>query len=161
VKPIQFLVLALPLLLCACTDSPKARMIGGAAPDFTVKDSDKTVSLHDYKGKVVVLNFWTTWCAPCIEEMPSLAQLQRKMGPNVVVLAVSTDKSDSEYHQFLLRHKIDFLTVRDESAETASLYGTTGQPETFIIDKNFRIRRKLIGPQHWDNNEFVDYINKL
>ena len=52
------------------------------AKDFTVKDSDKTVSLHDYKGKIIVLNFWTTWCAPCIEEMPSLAEFQRKLGPN-------------------------------------------------------------------------------
>jgi cytochrome c biogenesis protein CcmG, thiol:disulfide interchange protein DsbE len=135
-------------------------MVGSPAPDFTVKDSDRTVSLHDFKGKVVVLNFWTTWCLPCIEEMPALAQLQRRL-PNAVVLAVSTDKSDSEYHQFLVRHKIDFLTVRDESADTAALYGTTGQPETFIIDRNFNIRRKLIGPQHWDSREFVDYINKL
>jgi cytochrome c biogenesis protein CcmG, thiol:disulfide interchange protein DsbE len=157
----QLILLALPLLLCACTDSPTARMVGSAAPDFTVKDSDKTLSLHDFKGKVVVLNFWTTWCAPCIEEMPSLAQLQRKMGPDVVVLAVSTDKSDSEYHQFLVRHRIDFLTIRDESADSAAMYGTTGQPETFIIDRNFKIRRKLVGAQHWDSNEFVDYINKL
>lgn len=148
-------------MLCACTDSPTTRIVGGAAPDFTVQDSDKTVSLHDYKGKVIVLNFWTTWCAPCIEEMPSLAQLQRRLGPNAVVLAVSTDKSDADYHQFLVRHKIDFLTVRDEAANSSALYGTTGQPETFIIDKNFNVRRKLVGAQHWDSNEFVDYIGKL
>jgi peroxiredoxin len=161
VKTLRLLLLALPFLFTACTDSPKTRMVGSAAPDFTVKDSDKTVSLHDYKGKIVVLNFWTTWCAPCIEEMPSLAQLQHKLGPNAVVLAVSTDKSDTDYHRFLVQHKIDFLTVRDESADSAALYGTTGQPETFIIDKNFRVRRKLVGPQHWESSEFVDYINKL
>lgn len=136
-------------------------MVGSAAPDFTVKDSDRTVSLHDFKGKVIVLNFWTTWCLPCIEEMPALAQFQRKLGSNAVVLAVSTDKSDADYHQFLVRHKIDFLTVRDEAADSAALYGTTGQPETFIIDRNFNIRRKLVGPQHWDSSEFVDYVNKL
>ena len=136
-------------------------MVGSPAPDFTVKDSDRTVSLHDFKGKVVVLNFWTTWCAPCIEEMPSLAQLQHKLGPNAVVLAVSTDKSDADYHKFLVQHKIDFLTVRDDAANSSQLYGTTGQPETFIIDRNFNIRRKLVGPQHWDSSEFLDYINKL
>jgi cytochrome c biogenesis protein CcmG, thiol:disulfide interchange protein DsbE len=136
-------------------------MVGSPAPDFTVKDSDKTVSLHDFKGKIIILNFWTTWCAPCIEEMPSLAEFQRKLGPNAVVLAVSTDKSDEAYHEFLLRHKIDFLTVRDDAASTASLYGTTGQPETFIIDRNFHVRRKLTGPQHWDTSEFLDYISKL
>ncbi len=160
-KPLRLCLLALPLLLCACTDSPGNGLLGNPAKDFTVKDSDKTVSLHDFKGKVIVLNFWTTWCAPCIEEMPSLAQFQRKLGPNAVVLAVSTDKSDAAYHEFLLRHKIDFLTVRDEAADTAALYGTTGQPETFIIDRNFKVRRKLIGPQHWESSEFVDYINKL
>lgn len=160
-KPLRLIVLTLPFLFTACTDSPKTRMVGSAAPDFTVKDSDRTVSLHDFKGKVVVLNFWTTWCAPCIEEMPSLAQLQHKLGPNAVVLAVSTDKSDADYHKFLVQHKIDFLTVRDDAANSSQLYGTTGQPETFIIDRNFNIRRKLVGPQHWDSNEFLDYINKL
>jgi len=161
VKRLRLFLLALPLLLCACTDSPNPGLVGSPAKDFTVKDSDKTVSLHDFKGKIIVLNFWTTWCAPCIEEMPSLAQFQRKLGPNAVVLAVSTDKSDAAYHEFLLRHKIDFLTVRDESAESAALYRTTGQPETFIIDRNFNVRRKLSGPQHWESSEFVDYVNKL
>jgi cytochrome c biogenesis protein CcmG, thiol:disulfide interchange protein DsbE len=161
VKLLRLILLVVPLLFAACTDSPKTRMVGSPAPDFTVKDSDRTVSLHDFKGKVVVLNFWTTWCAPCIEEMPSLAELQHKLGPNAVVLAVSTDKSDAEYHKFLVQHKIDFLTVRDDAASSSALYGTTGQPETFIIDRNFNIRRKLVGAQHWDSSEFVDYINKL
>ncbi|HEX4604025.1 MAG TPA: TlpA disulfide reductase family protein, partial [Candidatus Angelobacter sp.] len=69
-----------------CNDQPKLRMIGSTAPDFTVKDSDRTVSLHDYRGKIVVLNFWSAHCAPCIAEMPSLVQLQKRMGDKITVV---------------------------------------------------------------------------
>src|SRR5690242_21721774 len=109
-------------------------MIGSTAPDFTIQDSDRTVALHDYRGQVVVLNFWTTWCEPCIVEMPSLVRLQKQMGPKVTVLAVSTDEDETAYHNFLRKYGIDFLTVRDRNGTRADLYGTTGQPETFITD---------------------------
>jgi len=136
-------------------------MIGSQAPDFTVKDSDRTVSLHDLRGKPVVLNFWTTWCPPCVEEMPSLVQLQRRMGPRITVLAVSWDASESEYHKFLRDYKIDLLTVRDPEKKTSDLYGATGQPETFIIDASGTLRRKFIGPVAWNNPEIIEYLDKL
>lgn len=152
----------LAFLACTgCTDQPKIRMIGSAAPDFTVQDSDRTVTLHDFRGKIVVLNFWTTWCEPCIIEMPSLVRLQKQMGPKVVVLAVSTDESDSAYHNFLRKYSIDFLTVRDPNRKSADLYGTTGQPETFIIDPSGKLRRKFVGAVNWTSPEIVDYLQKL
>jgi cytochrome c biogenesis protein CcmG, thiol:disulfide interchange protein DsbE len=136
-------------------------MIGAAAPDFTVTDSDRTVALRDYRGKIVVLNFWTSWCGPCVEEMPSLAQMQKRMAPKIVVLGVSTDVDERAYKQFLIKHNIDFLTVRDAAAKSSTLYGTTGQPETFIIDGSGTIRRKFVGPVNWTSPEIVEYLQKL
>ena len=159
-KPLRVYLIAI-LLMAGCSRGPQPRMIGSKAPDFTVTDSDRTVSLHDLNGKIIVLNFWTSWCAPCIEEMPSLVQMQKRMAPKVAVLAVSTDAKDSDYHAFLVRHQIDLLTVRDEAANSSRLYGTTGQPETFIIDTGGIIRRKFVGPVDWTSPEITEYLNRL
>lgn len=136
-------------------------MIGSQAQDFTVKDADRTVSLHDYRGKIILLNFWASWCAPCIEEMPSLVQLQKRMGPKVTVVAVSIDEDEAAYHKFLRDHNVDLLTVRDPEKRTSDMYGTTGWPETFVIDSSGRIRRKFIGAVNWTSPEIIDYLNKL
>src|SRR5215467_9379442 len=101
VNPLRLLIPAVlvVMLVSGCTDQPRLRMIGSQAPDFTVKDSDHSVALHDLRGKVVVLNFWTTWCEPCIVEMPSLARMQKQMQSKVTVLAVSTDLDLNAYHR--------------------------------------------------------------
>lgn len=163
-KPLRLLSAALFVAMLGfsgCTEQPKLRMIGSQAPDFTVKDSDRTVALHDLRGKVVVLNFWTTWCEPCIIEMPSLEQMQKQMQSKVTVLAVSTDTDQDAYHRFLRKHGIDFLTVNDPEKKSADLYGTTGQPETFIIDASGKLRRKFIGPVNWTSPDIVEYLQSL
>lgn len=136
-------------------------MIGLAAPDFTIQDSDRTVSLHDFRGKTVVLNFWASWCEPCLEETPSLIQMQKMMGPKVVLLGVDIRDTDEGYHQFLTRYHVDFLTVRDAQDKSADLYGTTSQPETFIIDSSGILRRKLIGPVDWTSPVMIEYLKTL
>jgi cytochrome c biogenesis protein CcmG, thiol:disulfide interchange protein DsbE len=136
-------------------------MVGSAAPDFTVKDSDRTVALRDFRGKIVVLNFWAAHCEPCVEEMPSLGQLQRRMGSKIVVLGVGVDTTEKDYHSFLREHNIDFLTVRDADKSTYLLYGATGYPETTIIDSAGTVRRKFVGPINWTNPEIVEYLNRL
>jgi cytochrome c biogenesis protein CcmG, thiol:disulfide interchange protein DsbE len=83
------------------------------------------------------------------------------MGPKITVLAVSTDEDETAYHNFLRKYGIDFLTVRDPKRKSADLYGTTGQPETFIIDANGKLRRKFIGAVNWTSPEIVDYLQKL
>ena len=154
--------LAIALAGCVgCNDQPKLRLIGSAAPDFTVKDSDRTVNLRDLRGKIVILNFWTSWCEPCIIEMPSLSRLQKEMGSKVTVLAVSTDDDPDAYHRFLRQYNIEFLTVNDPAKKSSDLYGTTGQPETFIIDPSGKLRRKFIGPVNWTSPEIVEYLQKL
>lgn len=135
-------------------------MIGSPAPDFTIRDADRTVSLHDFHGKIIILNFWESWCLPCIEETPSMIRLHERM-PQVVILGVSTESDDRAYHKFLIDQHVNYLTVRDGSRHSSDLYGTTGQPETFIIDAAGIVRRKFAGPEDWTSPAIIDYLNKL
>jgi cytochrome c biogenesis protein CcmG/thiol:disulfide interchange protein DsbE len=107
-----------------------------------------------------VLNFWASWCAPCLEEFPSLIQLQRDM-PQVVVLAVSFHDDEDSYKTYIADNHIDLLTVFDATEKSNHAYGTTRPPETYIIDKNGVIRRKFIGPADWTSPEILTYLNKL
>jgi cytochrome c biogenesis protein CcmG, thiol:disulfide interchange protein DsbE len=158
--PLLVLVSLCLFLLVACNGGRPPR-IGQAAPNFTVTDSQRSVSLDQLRGKPVVLNFWASWCGPCVEEMPSLVQLQKIMGDKVTILAVSEDADDKAYRQFVQDHNIDLLTVRDPRESTNVLYGTFKFPETYIIDKNGIIRRKFIGATDWASPEIVDYLNQL
>jgi cytochrome c biogenesis protein CcmG/thiol:disulfide interchange protein DsbE len=148
--------------LCAvgCDRGDHPEQIGKVAPQFVVKDSDRTVDLSKLRGKVVVLNFWASWCAPCLEELPSLEALQRTL-PQVTVLAVSTDEDTTAYKNFLLQHHVNLLTVQDAAQTSNPLYGTYRYPETYIIDKNGMIRRKYIGPQDFMSKEIVDSLKRL
>ncbi len=150
------------LLSTACYRGSRPSRIGTAAPAFTVEDADHKISLADFRGKVVVLNFWATWCPPCVEEMPSLVQLQQRFkDKGVTVVGISVDADGDAYHKFLKEYKIDFLTVRDPDQKAASLYGTFKWPETYIIDRDGVVRRKFIGAVEWDQPEIVDFLNKL
>lgn len=154
-------VLLLLLLLAGCSTTPHPRMIGSPAPDFTVKDSDRTVSLHQFKGKPIILNFWASYCVPCIKEMPSLAQLQQEMGPRITVLAVSVDDEEAKYHKFLRDHNINLLTVWDPQKKSSELYGTVMYPETYIIDSSGTVRRKMVGEENFTSPDVIEYLNKL
>ena len=155
--------------LTGCYHGSKPSSIGNPAPDFTVQDSDRVVTLSRLRGKIVVLNFWATWCPPCVEEMPSLVQMQKKMQDKVTVLAVSVDDDGNDYHKFLKGHSIDLLTVRDPGhknekgvvASISSKYGTFRFPESYIIDRDGTIRRKFIGPVDWSQAEIVEYLSRL
>jgi len=148
--------------LSGCYSGTRPPHIGTAAPDFTVQDSEHAVSLSQLKGKVVVLNFWATWCPPCIEEMPSLVRMQQRMQPKgVTVLAVSVDVDDSKYRRFLKDHNVNLLSVRDPDQKSNALYGTFKFPETYIIDRNGVMRRKFIGAVDWTEPEIIDFLGKL
>ncbi len=152
----------LTLFLCGCYSGTRPPHIGARAPDFTVQDADRKLSLSDFRGKIVVLNFWATYCPPCIEETPSLEQLQQRLkDKGIVVLGVSWDADGDAYHKFLIEHKIDFPTVRDVEQRSSKLYGTLKIPETYIIDRKGIVRRKFISAVDWSQPEVVDFLSKL
>ena len=143
-----------------CDRGDHPAQVGMIAPDFSVHDEGQTVSLDRYRGKTVVLNFWASWCAPCIEELPSLINLQKQM-PQIVVVAVDFNDEESSYRQFITDNHIDLLTIRDASQKSNLAFGTTRPPETYIIDAQGRIRRKFIGAQDWTSSEIENYLRNL
>jgi cytochrome c biogenesis protein CcmG, thiol:disulfide interchange protein DsbE len=150
------------MALTACYSGTRPPRIGSPAPDFTIQDADRTVSLSQLRGQTVVLNFWATWCAPCVEEMPSLVSMQQRMkDKGVTVLAVSIDEDAEAYHRFLKNYKIDLLTVRDSAQKAPTLYGTFKWPETYIIDRNGIVRRKFIGAVNWNSSEVAEFLAKM
>jgi len=149
-------------LLAGCYSGSRPARIGTAAPDFMVNDGSRTVTLSQLHGQVVVLNFWATWCAPCVAEIPSLVTMSQKMKPKgVIVLGISVDADEDAYLRFVKDHGVTFETARDGDQKSNTLYGTVKFPETFIIDRSGVVRRKFIGPVDWTSPEVIDYLNKL
>lgn len=154
--------LATCLSAAGCYTGTRPAHIGNAAKQFTVQDSERKVSLDQFRGQVVVLNFWATWCPPCQEELPSLMSMQERMrGRGVVVLGVSIDVDGNAYHSFLREHGVNFLTVRDPEQKVAGLYGTSGWPESYIIDRQGILRRKIVGPIDWTQPDILQLLSKL
>jgi peroxiredoxin len=147
-------------MFAACDRGAHPAQTGQVAPDFNVSDGTTSVHLANYHGKVVLLNFWATWCAPCIQELPSLLDLHHD-NPNLAILAVSIDEDPDAYSEFLSRRHIDFLTVRDPSESAAKLFHTEQWPETYVIDRKGIIRRKFIGAQDWSSPEVRSFLNGL
>lgn len=131
---------------------------GDAAPDFTLTtDSGRTISLNNFGGKVLLLNFWASWCPPCVEETPSLSELAKEFGPKgLVVLAVSVDEKENAYRAFLQRFHPDFLTVRDSKLHEA--YGTFIYPESYIIGSDGQVLRKVPEGANWMDPQMTQYI---
>jgi len=148
------------LLATACDRGGRPTRIGSSAPAFTVSDGGQTVNLANLRGHVVVLNFWATWCIPCIEELPSLVELQQRM-PQVTVVAISADEDADAYRKFLVDNHVNFLTARDPSSRVPKLYGTIKIPETYVIDREGVLRRKFVSAQNWTSPEVLDYLGKL
>ena len=145
--------------------SKKPRIKEGLpAPDFTFPGLDgQPVRLSDYKGKVVLLNIWATWCAPCIEEMPSMQKLYQALkGSNFEILAVSVDQAGAgAVAPFMQQYKLSFPALVNPDGTIQNLYGTTGIPESFIIDKKGIIRKVIIGPINWYTPEVIRFVQNL
>ena len=145
----------------------EASIAGTTAPNFPLEISGKPGHLSDYKGKVVVLNFWATWCPPCVEETPVLNRLQKRIAErNGVVLGVAADEDPAAYEKFLHEQGVIFPTYRDPGTKDnhspiAQTYGTSMYPETYVIDRNGKIARKVIGFQQWDSPEMLAYFDSI
>lgn len=154
------MALACAASLTACNRGAHPTQTGKVAPDFALSDGSTTVHLANYRGHVVLLNFWATWCMPCLEEMPSLLALHHEE-PGLVILAVSVDDNPEAYIRYIARNHIDLITVRDPDESAAKLYHTDMWPETYVIDRNGVIRRKFVGPQDWTSSEIDSYLKGL
>jgi thiol-disulfide isomerase/thioredoxin len=134
---------------------------GDTAPGFTIKaDNGQTVSLPKFGGKILVLNFWATWCPPCVQETPSLSRFAAEYAnKGVVVLGVSVDKDLKAYDGFLQKFRPAFLTARD--AQLHADYGTFMYPETYIIDAQGKVLKKIAEPADWMAPDVTQYINSL
>ena len=148
------------LLIVGCERGDHPNNLGRPAPQFTTTDGVQSIDLAKLRGQVVVLNLWASWCAPCIEELPSLLAMQQQL-PNVKVVAVSLDQDDDVYRRFLLKNNVHIATVRDPDGKVNALYGTAQIPETYIIDRQGILRRKFVSAQNWTSPEILTYLSKL
>ena len=153
--------LSLALAAAGCNRGGYPDQVGTPAPNFKIQNGAQTVSLAQYRGKVVVLNFWASWCSYCAAEWPSLEQLPQQF-PNLVVVAVAFDSDPADYRQYVSDYHLHNMTVVLDPTQQSNLaFGTTRPPETYIIDKNGMIRRKFIGAQDWNTPEIQDYLRGL
>jgi peroxiredoxin len=138
--------------------------IGQQAPDFTLKDAiGKSATLSDYKGRVVMINFWATWCPPCRQEMPSMELLfQEYNKKGFEILAVSSDSQGEKIVKpFMEFYELSFSALMDTDGKVHSAYGVTSIPTTYIVDKKGAIAQKIMGPKDWKDKDSKNMIEKL
>ncbi|HTP04731.1 MAG TPA: TlpA disulfide reductase family protein [Nitrospirota bacterium] len=137
---------------------------GDRAPEFRLQALDgSTVSLADFRGKVVMVHFWATWCPPCVEEMPMLEQLYRSLGStDFKILAVSVDEGGAgAVAEFMQRNGLSLPALLDPGKSVAGLYGTFKFPETYILDRRGVVKYKAIGPRNWTAPANMSAIREL
>jgi peroxiredoxin len=134
------------------------------APDFSFPGLDgKQVSLGDQKGKIVLVNVWATWCPPCVEEMPSMEKLYQKFkGQDFEILAISIDETGLKaVAPFMKKTRLTFPALIDSKGTIKTSYGITGVPESFIIDKQGFLIKKIVGPVNWATPKILDFFSEL
>ncbi|MCL2761108.1 MAG: TlpA family protein disulfide reductase [Desulfuromonadales bacterium] len=146
------------------TSTPVAVVEGAIAPDFTVQDlSGKEQKLSDLKGKVVLVNFWATWCPPCREEIPSMMKLNKAMaGKPFQLLAISIDEGGKkDIEAFFKKTGMNLPAYLDSNGALGTLYGITGVPETIIVDKQGIVQKRVVGGIDWVGADAMTYLNDL
>ena len=159
------LVLAVGVALIVMSDAVPAPLArGDAAPYFELRllDDSTLSSLSDYRGQVVLLNFWATWCKPCEDEMPAMERLYRELGDEgFELLALSVDEEATDVAVFRDRLGITFPILLDTEKEVSRLYQTTGYPESLLVGADGNIVERYVGPREWDDRLYVERIRAL
>jgi peroxiredoxin len=137
---------------------------GQAAPGFELAllDGPGTISLAGLRGRVVLLNFWATWCAPCEAEMPAMQRLHDTLGgPDFELVAVSVDAGRDEVDAFRKRLGLGFPIALDPEKRAADAYQSYRFPESYLIDREGRILSRYIGPRDWDADVYVEHLRRV
>lgn len=163
-----FATLAVVLFFSFWQRTPNVAEIGGNSPDFTLPVLDTgsgapaSIHLYDHRGHVVLVNFWATWCPPCIEEAPSLENFStqmRKMG--VEVIGVSVDQDPEALKKFVATYHLTFPIVRDPDQVVSARFGTRQFPETYILDRDGRVADKIISSRDWMDPLMISFVETL
>jgi peroxiredoxin len=131
--------------------------VGSDAPGFAAKTLTATPSmktLTDYRGDVILLNIWATWCTPCRTEMPSIEAVHQALGPKglkVVAVSVDNEGEEQKIRDFAREYQLSFEMLHDPSGAIEGIYRTTGVPETFVMARDGTVRKKWIGPEDWNS----------
>jgi peroxiredoxin len=160
---VLFLILGGAVFLALRLRQPRPVDIGERAPDFTLPAlTQGSLSLHDFSRHVVVLNFWATWCPPCVEETPGLEKFAEQMRlEGVAVMGVSVDQDVAALQTFAAQQQLSFPILRDPNQSVANRYGTFQFPETYIIDQEGRVAEKLIGAVDWQDPRLITFVQEL
>jgi len=156
------LLLSLPLYaqagrgLTPVTDLP-------TAPDFKLSDVEGNVHrLADYRGKVVIINFWATWCPPCRAEMPSMQRAWEKLEKEgIVMLAINVGQNEDAVFRFTADYPVEFPLLLDQDSSVTGNYPVKGLPTTFIVDPQGRIAYRAVGGREWDDDELLAPVRAL
>ena len=147
---------------------PKANQFksqeGYMAPRFSLRNLKGNLEgLDDHTGKVIVVNFWATWCVPCVKEMPSFENLYRRYrSQGLILLAVSLDKGDStKVKEFADKHKLSFPILLDTKGVAEKLYPSFSIPFTYVIEKQGRIVARVDGAKNWESSETFEAVEHL
>lgn len=133
------------------------------AYNFSVKDIDGTqYRLSDYRGKVVVLNFWATWCPPCREEMPSMNRAHKKLAKDdVVILAINVGEDEDTIFEFTGNYPVDFPLLMDQTGEVIKRYPVMGLPTTYIISPTGMVTHRTVGGRAWDDDNLLNELRLI
>lgn len=134
--------------------------------DFEGKDlKGRSFRLSDYKGKLIILSFWASWCGPCVEEMPSMISLLKKLGDKAVLVAVSADSSIEDVEKFFSQQGLvlpeNVIVTWDETRSIQQLYDIDRLPESLVADRSFKMVKKIVGSVNWDTSDSLSYMKGL
>jgi thiol-disulfide isomerase/thioredoxin len=153
------------LFLISCS-SPKTEVAESPhAPALKIRDlgTGQEVDMHQFKGKVLFINFWASWCPPCKEEMPAIEALYRELSSNgrFAMLTILYKDDPKNAVAYMKSNGYTFPVFADHEGTSAGHYNVTGVPETYVIDKKGNLRKRVIGPADWNSPEAKSYINAL
>jgi len=167
----RFFVVLCLVFLCSCSGGSPSFVPGEVAPDFTLRDTAGNVRrLSEFRGKVVLLNFWASWCGPCVSELPSLQRLAGRLAERgFVVLGVGVDDDVESLVQFQKVYGLSYPTLVDPDGAVKRTYKLTGVPESFFIDRDGKFILiadpdtndpvvRIVGPREWDTPTMLSRI---